>query len=190
MAEQRRRMEERRKRLKNVKEAAAKKTAESKKYSSGTKKAVTRDISKDSKKKQVVTRDTSKDTIRPKVKPIPKPAEKKPAKPPVVSKPKPKPKNKVPQRFADGAKGGKYDKAVQNQEKAKRNFFQSASGTRGDALPNNPKLKSQTKRPTRSSFPAGRAGASQFAAALRAYNAATKKPTVKKKYDRRGRPRP
>ena len=47
------------------------------------------------------------------------------------------------QRFFDGAKGGKYDKAVQNKEKAKSNFFRSSSGTRGKNLPSNPKLKSQ-----------------------------------------------
>ncbi len=66
---------------------------------------------------------------------------------PVKAKPtKRKPVNKVPQRFADGAKGGKYDKAVQNKEKAKRNFFRSSSGTRGESLPSHPKLKSQSKK--------------------------------------------
>lgn len=54
-----------------------------------------------------------------------------------------KPVNKVPQPFADGAKGGKYDQAVENKEKAKSNFFRSSSGTRGEPLPSNPKLKSQ-----------------------------------------------
>ena len=68
-----------------------------------------------------------------KTKPIPKPTKQKPV-------------NKVPQRFADGAKGGKYDKAVQNKEKAKSNFFRSSSGTRGESLPSNPKLKSQSKK--------------------------------------------
>lgn len=57
-----------------------------------------------------------------------------------------KPSSKVPQRFADGAKGGKYDKAVQNKEKATSNFFRSSSGTRGKSLPSNPKLKSQSKK--------------------------------------------
>jgi hypothetical protein len=47
------------------------------------------------------------------------------------------------QRFFAGAKGGKYDKAVQNKEKAKSNFFRSSSGTYGKNLPSNPKLKSQ-----------------------------------------------
>ena len=125
MEQQRRRMEERRKRLKSVKEASEKKKSDLAKYGSGGKPAVTRDTSKDKKKSQKVTRDTSKDQIRPKV----KPAEKKPA---VVSKPK----NEVPQRFADGGKGGKYDK----QEKASR------TGTYGKPLPSNPSLKSQPKK--------------------------------------------
>lgn len=58
----------------------------------------------------------------------------------------PKPSSKVPQRFADGGKGGKYDEAVQNKEKAKSNFFRSGSGTHGKPLPSNPKLKSQSKK--------------------------------------------
>ena len=67
------------------------------------------------------------------------------------SAPKSKPKAAKPKasssagkkRFFAGAKGGKYDKAVQNKEKAKSNFFRSSSGTRGSNLPSNPKLKSQ-----------------------------------------------
>ena len=110
-----------------------------------------------------------------KTKPIPKPTKQKPV-------------NKVPQRFADGAKGGKHDKAVQNKEKAKSNFFRSSSGTRGESLPTNPKLKSQPKKPARKDFPSGRQGASAYAAALRKYNAAIArviKPKVKR--NRRGR---
>lgn len=98
------------------------------------------------------------------------------------------PANKIPQRFADGAKGGKYDKAVQNKEKAKSNFFRSSSGTRGESLPSKPKLKSQPKKPARKDFPSGRQGASAYAAALRKYNAAIArvgKPKVTR--NRRGR---
>jgi hypothetical protein len=99
-----------------------------------------------------------------------------------------KPVNKVPQRFADGAKGGKYDKAVKNKEKAKSNFFRSSSGTRGDNLPSNPKLKSQPKKPKRSSFPAGRSGATAYAAALAKYRKLLARvPKVKRKINRRGR---
>lgn len=99
-----------------------------------------------------------------------------------------KPVNKVPQRFADGAKGGKYDKAVQNKEKAKQNFFRSSSGTRGNNVPSNPKLKSQPTKPKRSSFPAGRSGATAYAAALAKYRKLlTRVPTVRRKTNRRGR---
>ena len=63
---------------------------------------------------------------------------------PTKSKSKPKASSSAgKQRFFDGAKGGKYDKAVQNKEKAKSNFFRSSSGTRGPNLPSNPQLKSQ-----------------------------------------------
>ena len=46
--------------------------------------------------------------------------------------------------FFDGAKGGKYDRQVQ-EENARMNFFRSSSGTRGDFLPSNPQLKVQPK---------------------------------------------
>ena len=75
-------------------------------------------------------------------------------------------KSRVPQRFADGGKDGKYDKAVQNKEKAKSNFFRSSSGTRGENVKSNPKLKSQPKKPSRKDFPAGRAGSLRYAAAM------------------------
>lgn len=99
-----------------------------------------------------------------------------------------KPVNKVPQRFADGAKGGKYDKAVKNKEKAKSNFFRSSSGTRGGNLPSNPKLKSQPKKPKRSSYANGRSGATEYAAALAKYRKLLARiPKVKRKTNRRGR---
>ena len=97
-------------------------------------------------------------------------------------------KSRVPQRFADGGKGGKYDKAVQNKEKAKSNFFRSSSGTRGDNVPSNPKLKSQPKKPLRKDFPAGRAGALRYAAAMTKYRNLLKRvPKVPAKTNRRGR---
>ena len=99
-----------------------------------------------------------------------------------------KPVNKVPQRFADGAKGGKYDKAVKNKEKAKSNFFRSSSGTRGENVSSNPKLKSQPTKPKRSSFPAGRSGATAYAAALAKYRKLLARvPKVRRKTNRRGR---
>ena len=112
-----------------------------------------------------------------------------------TSQPSPKPKaagtkpvNKVPQRFADGAKGGKYDKAVKNKEKAKSNFFRSSSGTRGTNVPSNPKLKSQPTKPKRSSFPAGRSGATAYAAALARYRKLLARvPKVRRMTNRRGR---
>tara|TARA_Y100000015_G_scaffold31201_1_gene30718 strand:+ start:649 stop:1284 length:636 start_codon:yes stop_codon:yes gene_type:complete len=99
-----------------------------------------------------------------------------------------KPVNRVPQRFADGAKGGKYAKQVENKEKAKSNFFRSSSGTRGQNLPSNPKLKSQPTKPKRSSFPAGRSGATAYAAALAKYRTLLARvPKVSRKTNRRGR---
>lgn len=85
------------------------------------------------------------------------------------TKPVQQAKSRVPQRFADGGKGGKYAKVVENKEKAKSNFFRSSSGTRGENVSPNPKLKSQPTKPKRSSFPAGRAGATEYAAALAKY---------------------
>ena len=96
-------------------------------------------------------------------------------------------KSRVPQRFADGAKGGKYDKAVKNKETAKSNFFRSSSGTRGENVSSNPKLKSQPTKPRRSSFPAGRAGATEYAAALARYRKLLARvPEVRRKTNRRG----
>ena len=64
---------------------------------------------------------------------------------------------------------------AKNEEKAKRNFFRSSSGTRGPNMPSQPALKG---KPKRSSYPAGRAGQAQYAAALRRYNkpATSRKP--------------
>jgi len=75
-------------------------------------------------------------------------------------------------------------------EEAKSRFFRSSSGTYGQNMPSNPALKSQPKRPSRSDFPAGRAGASRYAAALRKYNSSktkTNRSSLKPKYNRRGR---
>lgn len=114
---------------------------------------------------------------KPKAKPIPKP-----------TKSSTTSSSAGKERFFAGAKGGQYDKAVQNQEKAKSNFLRSSSGTRGQNLPSNPKLKSQPKKPARKDFAPGRTGATAYASALRKYNAAQariKKPSVKR--NRRGR---
>lgn len=170
MQKQRERMEARRKRLKEAAKKAAPKTAYEKYFADNKgKKGVTRPRGLASKTPLVLA---PKSTTAP-----------------VKTKPtKQKPVNKVPQRFADGAKGGKYDKAVQNKEKATSNFFRSSSGTRGKSLPVNPKLKSQPKKPARKDFPSGRQGASAYAAALRKFNAAKArvgKPKVTR--NRRGR---
>ncbi len=76
------------------------------------------------------------------------------------------------------------------KEEAARRFYQSSSATRGQSLPTNPKLKSQPKKPSRSSFANGRSGAADYAAALRKYNAKQKSVKAnqpKPKTNRRGR---
>ena len=87
---------------------------------------------------------------------------------------KAKPKQTTPEqakeRFYSSSSQGSIAK---NQEKAKQNFFRSSSGTRGQNLPSNPKLKS---KPKRSSYPAGRSGESAYKAALRNYNKKPAKP--------------
>ena len=84
------------------------------------------------------------------------------------------------ERFFAGGKGGQYDKD-QNKEKAKRNFFAGAKGGKFDDgtsrrnqagfgnFPGQPKSKSKSKKPSRKDFPAGRSGATAYAAALRKY---------------------
>ena len=179
MEQQRARMEARRKKLKE----AVKKAAENKKT------AKTRDTSKDQSRKKIArltggkepkTGDKAKAAIS-------KFAGKKPAPAAKPAAAKPAPSSKGKDRFFAGAKGGPIDKALKNEEKAKSNFFAGSSGTRGSNVPNNPKLKSQGKKPSRKDFPAGRAGASKYAAALRAYNKKTEAPKPKRKYNRRGR---
>jgi len=67
------------------------------------------------------------------------------AKKPVAKKPvakKPKPTKAQTERFYSSSSTG----SIANKEKAKSNFFRSSSGTRGQSLPNNPKLKSQPKK--------------------------------------------
>ena len=168
MEQQRARMEARRKKLKE----AVKKAAENKKT------AKTRDTSKDQSRKKIArltggkepkTGDKAKAAIS-------KFAGKKPA-PAAKSAPAPKPAAKPAAKPAPKAK----------PSTGKSNFFYGSSGTRGDNVPNNPKLKSQAKRPSRKDFPAGRAGASKYAAALRAYSKKTEAPKPKRKYNRRGR---
>lgn len=110
------------------------------------------------------------------------------------AKPKPagtKPTNssKGQQRVSNGTNGRKSDKYLKETEKAKSNFFRFSSGTRGANVPSNPKLKSQPRKPSRNSFPAGRTGAAQYAAALAAYRKALQRmtPPVTRKVNRRGR---
>lgn len=83
---------------------------------------------------------------------------------PAASKPRQTTPAEAKERFYRSSSQGSI---AQNQEKARRNFFRSSSGTRGENMPSQPKLKS---KPKRSDYPAGRAGASRYAAALRAYN--------------------
>jgi len=101
-------------------------------------------------------------------------------KPRPASKPKPEAK----------AKPVKEKPRQTTPDEAKSRFFRSSSGTYGQNMPSNPALKSQPKRPSRSDFPAGRAGASRYAAALRKYNRSkpsTNRSSVKAKVNRRGR---
>ena len=179
MEQQRARMEARRKKLKE----AVKKAAENKKT------AKTRDTSKDKSRKEIARLTGGKEpkTGAKAKAAISKFAGKKPAPAAKPAAAKPAPSSKGKDRFFAGAKGGPIDKALKNEEKAKSNFFAGSSGTRGSNVPNNPKLKSQGKKPSRKDFPAGRAGASKYAAALRAYNKKTEAPKPKRKYNRRGR---
>ena len=83
---------------------------------------------------------------------------------PAASKPRQTTRAEPERRFYSSSSQGYIAK---NEEKAKSNFFRSSSGTRGQNMPSQPKLKS---KPKRSNYPAGRAGTSRYAAALRAYN--------------------
>ena len=93
-------------------------------------------------------------------------AAKKAAPKPKAAAPKPRQttRKEAEARFYSSSSQGSIAK---NQEKAKSNFFRSSSGTRGQNMPSQPKLKS---KPKRSDYPAGRSGQSQYAAALRRYN--------------------
>ena len=83
---------------------------------------------------------------------------------PAASKPRQTTRAEAERRFYSSSSQGYIAK---NEEKAKSNFFRSSSGTRGQNMPSQPALKG---KPKRSSYPAGRAGQSQYAAALRRYN--------------------
>ncbi len=173
MQKQRERMEARRKRLK---EAAQKSTTKS------VKKAVTRDTSKDQSRKKIarLTGGKKPKTGNAAMKAISKFAGKQPApkasKPATAPKPKPAASNNGKDRFFAGAKGGKYDTG---------SFFDGAKGGKYD------KPSSTAKKPSRSDFPSGRAGASKYATALKVFNKTQVPTTTKpknKKYNRRGRP--
>ena len=68
-------------------------------------------------------------------------------------------KAEAAKRFYSSSSQGSIQK---NLDQAKSNFFRSSSATRGENVKSNPALKSQPKKPSRSSFPAGRAGASKY----------------------------
>ena len=112
---------------------------------------------------------------------------------PANPKPRPKATPKPRQTTRKEAEARFYSSSSQgsiakNQEKAKKNFFRSSSGTRGQNMPSNPALKSQPKKPSRKNFPNNRTGASKFAEALRKYKAARPKPKkTQVKRNRRGR---
>lgn len=106
---------------------------------------------------------------------------------PAASKPRQTTPAEAKERFFRSSSQGSI---AQNQEKARRNFFRSSSGTRGENMPSNPALKSQPKKPSRSDFATGRTGSTRFAEAMRKYRAArarveSAKPKVKR--NRRGR---
>jgi len=190
---------------------AAKKAAEAaKKYGSGKTKGVTRDTSKDQSRKKLKTKAEIKRygsgggnaTTRTRTGGKSRSATTTPVTSPQSAGNKPvqtqskvqkatqsvKQSNRGKQRFFEGAEGGIHDKAIKNLEKAKRNFFRSSSGTRGENLPPNPKLLSQPTKPKRSSFPAGRAGAAAYAAARAKYRKLKARvPKVRRKTNRRGR---
>ena len=167
MAKQRDRMKARRAR----KKIESKTKAATAKYGSGSKKAVTRDTSKDKSLK------TSG------VGPVKSGAE--------YARKLTKGKSAPTPNSARAPKAASTTKPKQTTpEEAKSRFFRSSSGTYGQNMPSNPALKSQPKRPSRSDFPAGRAGASRYAAALRKYNSSktkTNRSSLKPKYNRRGR---
>ena len=174
MQQQRARMEARRARLK-------KKKADMKKYGSGGKPAVTRDTSKGVSKqvlkygsggKSTVTRDTSKDT---------KPAAKKPVPKTVISK----------KQMPGGSTRAQVEKSF-NKAKAINNFVgPGGSRTRADLKRSESEYnKSKAKKPVRSDFASGRAGAAEYAKAMREYRKAQRSMLSKKpkaKYNRRGR---
>ena len=187
MDKQRERMEARRKRLK---EAAQKSPTKS------VKKAVTRDTSKDQSRKEIarLTGGKKPKTGDAAMKAISKFAGKQPA--PKASKPaasKPAPKAKPPAsnngkgRFFAGGKGGKYDTGsffdgAKGGKYDTGSFFDGAKGGKYD------KPSSTAKRPLRSDFPSGRAGASKYAAALRSFNNKVQPTKPKRQVNRRGRP--
>ena len=101
--------------------------------------------------------------------------------------PKPEVKPKPPQAKSASPKNKPRQTTP---EEARSRFFYGSSGTRGENLPSNPQLKSQPKQPKRSDFPAGRSGASAYAAALRKYKSKTRttnRSSIKPKVNRRGR---
>ena len=108
-----------------------------------------------------------------KTKPIPKPAKAKPAKAkPATTKP-----------ASNKAVEGGYTISAKNRVKRAKDGMPYQG-----VFPGTPEKKGN-KKPSRKDFPAGRAGASKYAAALRTYNKKTEAPKTKpkRKYNRRGR---
>ena len=71
-----------------------------------------------------------------------KPVAKKPTAPKKPADKKAKPTKAQTDRFYSSSSKG----SIANKEKAKSNFFRSSSGTRGENVPSNPKLKTQPKK--------------------------------------------
>ena len=71
-----------------------------------------------------------------------KPVAKKPTAPKKPADKKAKPTKAQTDRFYSSSSKG----SIANNEQAKSNFFRSSSGTRGENVPSNPKLKTQPKK--------------------------------------------
>ena len=98
----------------------------------------------------------------------------KPSKPAARSTSTKSNKERASERFYSSSSKGSVQK---NRDKAKSNFFRSSSGTRGENMPSNPKLKSQKKRVSYT----GQGGRKKFK------TVDIKPPKAKKKTNRRGR---
>lgn len=179
MQQQRARMEARRARLK-------KKKADIKKYGSGGKKATTRDSSKDAARIPLVYTSENRARIKAGNK---KPADS--AKPKPAAK-KPAPKTVIPKKQMPGGSTRAQVEKSFNKAKGINNFVgPGGSRTRADLKRSESEYnKSKAKKPVRSNFASGRAGAAEYAKAMREYRKAQRATLSKKpkpKTNRRGR---